>query len=60
MNVTDITRSYSRITMPSPIGALTIVATSGAVVAIRWDDEDDAHLPRSITDVGPGEHPVLH
>ncbi len=56
--------------MPSPIGLLTIVATSDAVVAIRWDTESDgrdpdahnpvdANLGDDLTDVVRGEHPVL-
>lgn len=55
----DVTRTYSRITMPSPIGALTIVASSDAIVAIRWDNDGDVRLSSSITDVRPGEHPLL-
>jgi methylated-DNA-[protein]-cysteine S-methyltransferase len=58
MTAIDATRSYSRITMPSPIGALTVVATSDAIVAIRWD-ESDVGLRGPITDVRSGEHPLL-
>jgi methylated-DNA-[protein]-cysteine S-methyltransferase len=64
------TPTLSRITMPSPIGVLTIVATSDAIVALRWDTESDgrdpdAHNPVDlkldgpIEDVGHGEHPLL-
>lgn len=59
MTPTDTTRTYSRITMPSPVGVLTIVATSDAIVAIRWDAEGDFPASGSFTDVGAGEHPLL-
>jgi methylated-DNA-[protein]-cysteine S-methyltransferase len=38
-------RTLNRITMPSPIGELTIVATDDAIVAIRWDTSGDAAQP---------------
>ncbi len=36
-----------RTTMSSPIGLLTLVANEHAIVAIRWDEDDDptAHNP---------------
>jgi methylated-DNA-[protein]-cysteine S-methyltransferase len=63
-------RPLSRISIPSPIGLLTIVATPEAVVAIRWDTESDgrdpdarnpvdAKLPSPSREVGRGEHAVL-
>jgi methylated-DNA-[protein]-cysteine S-methyltransferase len=62
--------SLSRLTIGSPIGPLTIVATSDAIIAIRWDTETDgrqpdahnpvdAKLDASLTDVERGEHPLL-
>ena len=66
----NATQTLSRITMPSPIGTLTIVANDRALVAIRWDTESDgrepdAHNPvdaklgDAIVDGAPGDHPVL-
>jgi methylated-DNA-[protein]-cysteine S-methyltransferase len=62
--------TLSRITMPSPIGTLTVVADADALVAIRWDTESDgrereAHNPVDrklgveIADVRRGDHAVL-
>ena len=39
--------SYYQHTMPSPVGTLTLVATDDALVAIRWEGEDDARAPRA-------------
>ena len=62
--------NLSRITMPSPIGTLTIVAHDDAIVAIRWDTESDdrqpdarnpvdAKLGDDLVDVRAGDHAVL-
>ena len=53
--------TFSRTTMGSPIGTLTIVASSDAIVAIRWDTEPDTDikLPGTIVDVEPGAYPLL-
>ena len=55
-----------RTTMPSPIGALTLVANADAIVAICWDEATpDAHNPvdrklgDEFVDVGSGDHAVL-
>ncbi len=53
---------YSRTTMPSPIGILTIIAGDDAVVAIDWDGAD-GHGALSddaeIVDVDASGHPAL-
>jgi len=54
--------THYRTTMSSPIGTLTIVANTDAVVAIDWDG-DAAHEalldPARIVDVAATEHPTL-
>jgi methylated-DNA-[protein]-cysteine S-methyltransferase len=55
MTATDITRTdrtrCSRTTMPSPVGVLTIVATSDAIVGIRFGDDE--------ANTAAGEHALL-
>jgi methylated-DNA-[protein]-cysteine S-methyltransferase len=47
-----------RKTMPSPVGALTLVASDAGLVAILWEDDDPARVrmeaPEDATD-----HPIL-
>ena len=50
--------TYYRKTMPSPVGELTLVATDAALVAIRWQDEDDARA-RVPTPADAPDHRVL-
>lgn len=45
-------------TMPSPVGELTLVATDAALVAIRWDEEDDARARVPEPAAAP-DHPIL-
>jgi methylated-DNA-[protein]-cysteine S-methyltransferase len=57
---TTTKRQLVRTSIASPIGALTIVATDDAVVAIRWDREQfDHRLMGDVRDVERGEHAVL-
>jgi len=54
--------TYSRTTLPSPIGTLTIVANDHAVVAIDWHGESghEALLgDAEIVDVAAVDHPAL-
>ncbi|HEY5664921.1 MAG TPA: methylated-DNA--[protein]-cysteine S-methyltransferase [Ilumatobacter sp.] len=58
------TNQLFRITMPTPIGRLTLVAADRALVAICWDDTaPDARVGRALgddcVDVSAGEHAVL-
>lgn len=50
--------THFRAPMPSPVGELTLVATDAALVAIRWQDEDDARARVPTPAVAP-DHPVL-
>ena len=61
MNTTTHSTHY-RTTMPSPIGALTIVANDDAVVAIDWDGESAHERTLGdvvIRDVPAVDHPAL-
>ena len=52
--------TYYRKTVPSPVGELTLVATDAALVAIRWEREDDARARARVpTPAHAPDHPVL-
>lgn len=50
--------SHYQTSMPSPVGELTLVATDAALVAIRWQGEDDARA-RVPAPLPMADHPVL-
>ena len=50
--------SYYQHSMPSPVGTLTLVATDDALVAIRWEGEDDARARVPIPAHAP-DHAIL-
>lgn len=54
--------TFARISMPSPIGRLDLVADDTAIVEIRFEVEtsdDDADDDEVAVPVAPGVHPVL-
>lgn len=50
--------THYQTSMSSPVGTLTLVATDAALVAIRWQGEDDARA-RVPTPVAAPDQPVL-
>ena len=49
---------YYRTIIASPIGALTLVATDAALVAIRWEREGDGRTRLPVL-IDASDHPVL-
>ncbi|TPG17513.1 methylated-DNA--[protein]-cysteine S-methyltransferase [Sphingomonas koreensis] len=45
-------------TIPSPVGALTLVASDRGLIAILWEDDDPARVPLGPLDEQP-DHPIL-
>jgi len=53
-----MTQPLSSTTIPSPVGALTLVADVDALVAILWENDSPARVPLPATVEAP-DHPVL-
>jgi methylated-DNA-[protein]-cysteine S-methyltransferase len=56
MTMTATTGDYSTLTTASPIGPLTLVATSDAIVGIRFGEDD---VGMNSVSAAVGDHPVL-
>lgn len=50
--------TYSFLTMPSPVGELTLVASDNGLAAILWENDDPARV-RLMPRVERADHPVL-
>lgn len=50
--------NHYRISLPSPVGELTLIATDAALVAIRWAGEGEGRA-RVATPVNAPDHPIL-